>query len=97
MSLKAKITEDMKAAMKGGEKDRLAVIRLVQAQGAGSIGSANVDELAWAERRQGSPPYCGANRHVVEAKVRGSLDSLDRLAHRKGGVCHAAGKGRRPN
>lgn len=32
MSLKAKITEDMKAAMKGGEKDRLAVIRLVQAQ-----------------------------------------------------------------
>ncbi|WP_036116389.1 MULTISPECIES: GatB/YqeY domain-containing protein [Luteibacter] len=32
MSLKAKITEDMKAAMKGGEKDRLAVIRLMQSE-----------------------------------------------------------------
>ena len=40
MSLKAKITEDMKAAMKGGEKDRLAVIRLVQAQ----IKQREVDE-----------------------------------------------------
>jgi len=40
MSLKAKITEDMKAAMKGGEKDRLAVIRLVQA----AIKQREVDE-----------------------------------------------------
>ncbi|MGN6480228.1 GatB/YqeY domain-containing protein [Luteibacter sp.] len=40
MSLKAKITEDMKTAMKGGEKDRLAVIRLVQAQ----IKQREVDE-----------------------------------------------------
>ncbi|HVI56945.1 MAG TPA: GatB/YqeY domain-containing protein [Luteibacter sp.] len=40
MSLKAKITEDMKAAMKGGEKERLAVIRLVQAQ----IKQREVDE-----------------------------------------------------
>jgi uncharacterized protein YqeY len=40
MSLKAKITEDMKAAMKGGEKDRLAVIRLIQAQ----IKQREVDE-----------------------------------------------------
>ncbi|MDQ0009631.1 uncharacterized protein YqeY [Luteibacter jiangsuensis] len=40
MSLKAKITEDMKAAMKGGEKDRLAVIRLVLAQ----IKQREVDE-----------------------------------------------------
>jgi uncharacterized protein len=40
MSLKAKITEDMKAAMKGGEKDRLGVIRLVQAQ----IKQREVDE-----------------------------------------------------
>jgi uncharacterized protein YqeY len=32
MSLKSKITEDMKAAMKGGEKDRLAVIRLMQSE-----------------------------------------------------------------
>ena len=40
MSLKAKITEDMKSAMKGGEKDRLGVIRLVQAQ----IKQREVDE-----------------------------------------------------
>jgi uncharacterized protein YqeY len=40
MSLKAKITEDMKAAMKSGEKDRLAVIRLIQAQ----IQQREVDE-----------------------------------------------------
>jgi len=40
MSLKAKLTEDMKAAMKGGAKDRLAVIRLVQAQ----IKQREVDE-----------------------------------------------------
>src|SRR6478672_1067778 len=29
MDLQAKLTEDMKAAMKAGEKDRLAVIRMV--------------------------------------------------------------------
>jgi uncharacterized protein YqeY len=40
MSLKATLTEDMKAAMKGGAKDRLAVIRLVQAQ----IKQREVDE-----------------------------------------------------
>ena len=31
MSLKQTLTDDMKAAMKGGEKDRLAVIRLINA------------------------------------------------------------------
>ena len=31
MSLKAKITEDMKSAMKAGEKDRLKVVRLMLA------------------------------------------------------------------
>ena len=31
MSLKQQLTDDMKAAMKGGEKDRLAVIRLINA------------------------------------------------------------------
>ena len=31
MSLKAKLTEDMKTAMKAGEKDRLGVIRLINA------------------------------------------------------------------
>ena len=31
MSLKAQITEDMKSAMKAGEKDRLKVVRLIRA------------------------------------------------------------------
>jgi uncharacterized protein YqeY len=40
MSLKARLTEDMKAAMKGGEKERLGVIRLVNA----AIKQREVDE-----------------------------------------------------
>ena len=40
MSLKAQLTEDMKTAMKAGEKDRLAVIRLINA----AIKQKEVDE-----------------------------------------------------
>jgi uncharacterized protein YqeY len=40
MSLKAKLTDDMKAAMKGGEKERLGVIRLINA----GIKQREVDE-----------------------------------------------------
>lgn len=40
MSLKAQLTDDMKAAMKAGEKDRLAVIRLINA----AIKQKEVDE-----------------------------------------------------
>lgn len=40
MSLKARLTEDMKAAMKSGEKDTLAVIRLINA----AIKQKEVDE-----------------------------------------------------
>ena len=40
MSLKAQLTEDMKTAMKSGEKDRLAVIRLINA----AIKQKEVDE-----------------------------------------------------
>ncbi len=40
MSLKARITEDMKAAMKAGEKDRLSCIRMLQA----GIQQREVDE-----------------------------------------------------
>ena len=40
MSLKLKLTDDMKAAMKSGEKDRLAVIRLINA----GIKQREVDE-----------------------------------------------------
>jgi len=40
MSLKARLTDDMKTAMKAGEKDRLAVIRLINA----AIKQKEVDE-----------------------------------------------------
>lgn len=40
MSLKSRITEDMKAAMKGGDKPRLGTIRLIQA----AIKQREVDE-----------------------------------------------------
>lgn len=40
MSLKDRLTEDMKAAMKGGEKERLGVIRLINA----AIKQREVDE-----------------------------------------------------
>jgi uncharacterized protein YqeY len=40
LSLKERITEDMKTAMRSGEKDRLAVIRLLQA----AIKQREVDE-----------------------------------------------------
>ena len=40
MTLKTQLTEDMKAAMKGGDKDRLAVIRLINA----AIKQREVDE-----------------------------------------------------
>ena len=40
MSLKARLTEDMKTAMKAGEKDRLGVIRLINA----AIKQREVDE-----------------------------------------------------
>ncbi len=40
MSLKQRITEDMKAAMRGGDKRRLGVIRLIQA----AIKQREVDE-----------------------------------------------------
>jgi uncharacterized protein YqeY len=40
MNMKAQLTEDMKTAMKAGEKDRLAVIRLINA----AIKQREVDE-----------------------------------------------------
>lgn len=40
MSLKARLTDDMKAAMKGGDKERLGVIRLINA----AIKQREVDE-----------------------------------------------------
>jgi uncharacterized protein len=45
MTMKAKLTEDMKTAMKAGEKDRLGVIRLINA----AIKQREVDERIEAD------------------------------------------------
>ena len=80
MSLKARLTDDMKAAMKGGEKDRLQVIRLANA----AIKQREVDErielddaqvLAVREkmvkqRRDSVQQYEAANREDLAAVER---------------------------
>ena len=80
MSLKARLTDDMKAAMKGGEKDRLQVIRLANA----AIKQREVDErielddaqvLAVLEkmvkqRRESVQQYEAANREDLAAVER---------------------------
>ena len=48
MTLKERITEDMKTAMRSGEKDRLAVIRLLQA----AIKQREVDERVMLDDAQ---------------------------------------------
>lgn len=80
MSLKQRLTDDMKAAMKGGDKERLAVIRLVNA----AIKQREVDEriqlddtqvLAVLEkmikqRRDSVSQYEAANREDLAAVER---------------------------
>ena len=80
MSLKARLTDDMEAAMKGGEKDRLQVIRLANA----AIKQREVDErielddaqvLAVLEkmvkqRRDSVQQYEAANREDLAAVER---------------------------
>ena len=64
MSLKAKLTEDMKTAMKSGEKDRLGVIRLINA----GIKQKEVDE-----RVEMTDPLVLA---VIEKMVKQRKDSI---------------------
>ena len=64
MTLKARLTDDMKAAMKGGEKDRLAVIRLFNA----GIKQREVDE-----RIEMTDPLVTA---VLEKMVKQRKDSI---------------------
>ena len=64
MTLKAKLTEDMKTAMKAGEKDRLGVIRLINA----AIKQKEVDE-----RVEMTDPLVLA---VLEKMVKQRKDSL---------------------
>jgi uncharacterized protein YqeY len=86
MSLKARITDDMKAAMKAGEKDRLGVIRLILA----ALKQREVDErielddaqvLAILEkmlkqRRDSIEQYSKANREDLAAVERAEMEVI---------------------
>jgi uncharacterized protein YqeY len=87
MSLKQRLTDDMKAAMKAGEKERLAVIRLVNA----AIKQKEVDErvemtdalvLAVLEkmvkqRKDSISQYEAAGREDLAAVERYELSVID--------------------
>lgn len=87
MSLKQRLTDDMKAAMKSGEKDRLAVIRLMNA----AIKQREVDErivlddaatLAVLEkmlkqRRDSVSQYESAGRDDLAAIERAEITVID--------------------
>ncbi len=86
MSLKARITEDMKSAMRAGEKDRLSCIRMLQA----GIKQREVDErielddaqvLAVIEkmikqRRESVAQFQAGNRVDLVAKESAEIDLL---------------------
>ena len=88
MSLKQRLTDDMKAAMKAGEKDRLGVIRLVLA----AIKQKEVDErielndaavLAVLEkmvkqRKDSVSQYEGAGREDLAAIERAEIVVIER-------------------
>ena len=86
MSLKAQITDDMKAAMRAGEKDRLGVIRLILA----ALKQREVDErielddaqiLAILEkmlkqRRDSIDQFTAANREDLAAIERAEVEII---------------------
>jgi uncharacterized protein YqeY len=71
MTLKERITEDMKTAMRSGEKDRLAVIRLLQA----AIKQREVDERITLDDAQVTA--------VLEKMIKQRRESI--VAFEKGG------------
>src|SRR5690606_5913281 len=87
-SLKQRLTEDMKAAMKGGDKDTLGVIRLINA----AIKQKEVDERVELDdaavlavldkmvkqRRDSVSQYEGAGREDLAAVERAELVGIER-------------------
>src|SRR3954465_6199688 len=71
MTLKERITEDMKTAMRSGEKDRLAVIRFLQA----AIKQREVDERITLDDAQVTA--------VIEKEIKRRKESI--AAFEKGG------------
>jgi uncharacterized protein len=100
MSMKQQLTDDMKAAMKAGEKDRLAVIRLINA----AIKQKEVDErvemtdtlvLAILEkmvkqRKDSITQYENAAREDLAAQERYELGVLETYLPEKMGEAEIA-------
>ncbi|KGM54446.1 glutamyl-tRNA amidotransferase [Lysobacter daejeonensis GH1-9] len=100
MSLKLRLTDDMKAAMKGGDKETLGVIRLINA----AIKQREVDErielddtavIAVLEkmvkqRKDSVSQYEGAGREDLAAVERAELVIIDRYLPAKMGEAEIA-------
>ncbi len=86
MSLKAKITEDMKSAMKAGDKDRLKVVRLILAdikrvevdsrQELDDAGVIAVMEKAVKQRRDSIEQFNKGGRADLSAIEQDELDVI---------------------
>ncbi len=86
MSLKAKITEDMKSAMKAGDKDRLRVVRLILAdinrvevdsrQELDDAGIIAVMEKAVKQRRDSIEQFNKGGRADLSAIEQDELDVI---------------------
>ena len=95
MSLKQRLTDDMKAAMKGGDKDTLGVIRLINA----AIKQREVDERielddagviavlekAVKQRKDSIGQYEAANREDLAAVERAEMSVIERYLPEKMG------------
>ena len=100
MSLKQRLTDDMKAAMKGGDKETLGVIRLINA----AIKQREVDERIELDdaavfavlekmvkqRKDSVSQYEGAGREDLAAIERAELVIIDRYLPAKMGESEIA-------
>jgi len=100
MSLKQRLTDDMKAAMKGGDKETLGVIRLINA----AIKQREVDERIELDdaavisvlekmvkqRKDSVSQYEGAGREDLAAIERAELVIIDRYLPAKMGEAEIA-------
>jgi hypothetical protein len=88
MTLKATLMDDVKTAMKSGDKDRLATLRLIQAaikqaeiDGRSESGRPELDdagvlsvlEKMLKQRRDSITQFEGANRHDLAAKEKSEV------------------------
>jgi uncharacterized protein YqeY len=95
MSLKQRLTDDMKAAMKGGDKDTLGVIRLINAAikqkevdervELDDVGVIAVLEKAVKQRKDSISQYEAASREDLAAIERAEMVVIERYLPAKMG------------